>query len=113
MRIQVPSVWKKCRIRRIILKAKNRTGERRFQILRQIQINNIYEGIDAVWKGREKGGVQYDFVVKPNANPNQIEWEIEGAESVEIDEKGDLLIKTEFGDIRQQKPFTYQKNQTV
>ena len=67
------------------------------------------QGIDAVWKGKENGGVQYDFVVEPNANPNQVEWEIDGAESVEIDEKGDLLIKTEFGEIRQQKPFTYQE----
>lgn len=77
---------------------------------RQIQINNVYEGIDAVWHGKENGGVQYDFVVKPNANPNLIEWEIKGAESVEMDGKGtDLLIKTEHGTIRQQKPFTYQE----
>ena len=76
---------------------------------RQIQMNNIYQGIDAVWKGKENGGVQYDFVLEPNADPNRIEWEIDGAESVEIDEQGDLLIKTEFGNIRQQKPFTYQE----
>ncbi len=74
----------------------------------KIRVNNIYEGIDVVWKGKENGEVQYDFVVKPHVNPNQIEWKIEGAESVEIDEKGDLLIKTEFGEIRQQKPFTFQ-----
>ena len=56
---------------------------------RQIRMNNIYQGIDTVWKGKVNGEVQYDFVVEPNANPNQVEWEIEGAESVEIDEKGD------------------------
>ena len=55
---------------------------------RQIQINNVYQGIDAVWHGKENGGVQYDFVVKPNANPNQIEWKIEGAQSVELNGKG-------------------------
>lgn len=77
---------------------------------RQIQINNVYDGIDTVWHGRENGGVQYDFIVKPNANPNQIEWSIEGAESVELESTGKgLLIKTEHGAIRQQKPFTYQE----
>lgn len=77
---------------------------------KKIQMKNVYQGIDTVWKGKENGGIQYDFVVKPNANPNQIEWEIKGAESVEIKDNGDLLVKTEFGTIKQQKPFTYQEN---
>lgn len=84
-----------------------RTGIPNFK---KVRINNVYQGIDTVWHGRENGVVQYDFIVKPNANPNQIEWEIKGADSVEIDEKGDLLIKTEQGTIRQQKPFTFQKD---
>ncbi len=74
----------------------------------QVRTNQVYEGIDMVWHGKENGGVQYDFVVEPNANPNQIEWQIKGASAVELTAEGDLLIKTEFGEIKQNKPFTFQ-----
>ncbi|MEJ7849437.1 MAG: SBBP repeat-containing protein [Pyrinomonadaceae bacterium] len=74
-----------------------------------VRTNQIYEGIDMVWHGKEKGAVQYDFVIQPNANPNQIEWKIQGATGIELSAEGDLLIKTEYGDIRQNKPFTYQE----
>ncbi len=73
-----------------------------------VQMNNVYEGIDLVWRGKEQGGVQYDFVVAPNANPNQIGWDVKGAKEVELTAEGDILIKTEYGDIKQNKPFTYQ-----
>ena len=80
---------------------------------RQVRANSIYEGIDMVWYGKPQGGVQYDFVIAPNANPNQIEWEIKGASDVELTAEGDLLIKTEYGEIRQQKPFSYQETNGV
>ncbi len=73
-----------------------------------VRTNQVYQGIDMVWYGREQGGVQYDFVVEPNANPNQIEWQVKGASNIELDAEGNLLIKTEHGDITQNKPFTYQ-----
>ena len=79
---------------------------------KQIRMENVYQGIDTVWQGKADGEMQYDFVVEPNANPNQIEWEIEGAESVEIDEKGDLLIKTEFGTIASKNHFHIRNKQT-
>lgn len=73
-----------------------------------LKTSAIYPGIDIVWQGKEKGGVQYDFVVEPNADPTQIEWKIEGARSFAITEEGDLLIHTDQGDIRQQRPYTFQ-----
>jgi hypothetical protein len=74
-----------------------------------LRSNQVYEGIDMIWHGKENGAVQYDFVVNPNANPKQIEWKIQGATDVELTADGDLLIKTEYGDIKQNKPFTYQE----
>ena len=73
-----------------------------------LRTNNIYPGIDMVWHGKEKGGVQYDFVIEPNADPAQIEWKIEGARSFSITDEGDLLIHTDQGDISQERPFSYQ-----
>ncbi|MGE3465591.1 MAG: beta strand repeat-containing protein [Pyrinomonadaceae bacterium] len=75
----------------------------------QVRIADVYQGIDTVWYGRENGGVQYDFVVAPNADPGQIKWEVKGAQSVELDAEGSLIIKTEYGDIKQNKPYTYQE----
>jgi len=75
---------------------------------RRVLVNDIYDGVDMVWQGKTRGEVQYDFIVKPNANPAKIEWRIEGARNVSIDADGSLLIDTELGAIRQGKPFSYQ-----
>ncbi len=83
-----------------------RTGVPNFA---RIMTENIYNGVDMVWKGREQGGIQYDFVVAPAADPNQIEWEIEGADNVSLDAEGGLVIETEAGVMKQSKPFTFQE----
>lgn len=78
-----------------------------------IRMNGVYEGIDVVWQGRSQSEVQYDFIVSPNANSQQIEWEIDGAEEIRLSADGDLIIKTEVGELRQRKPFTYQETDGV
>lgn len=75
----------------------------------QVRMTDVYEGIDAVWEGRGNGGAQYDFVIAQNSDPNQIKWEIKGARSVELDADGNLLIRTEHGDLKQYKPRAYQE----
>ncbi|MGB7201568.1 MAG: SBBP repeat-containing protein [Pyrinomonadaceae bacterium] len=74
----------------------------------RVTAENIYDGVDMVWQGKAENEVQYDFIVQPNVNPNQIEWEIEGAENVSLDAEGNLLIETEVGVMKQGKPFSYQ-----
>jgi hypothetical protein len=80
---------------------------------RGVRMENIYQGIDVVWRGIAANKVQYDFVVEPDADPRRIAWKVEGADSVSINEEGDLLIATEFGAIRQQKPYSYQETEGV
>ncbi|MEZ5422880.1 MAG: SBBP repeat-containing protein [Pyrinomonadaceae bacterium] len=75
---------------------------------RRVETRGIYNGVDMVWHGRERGGVQYDFIVQPGADASQIGWDIRGARSAEIDAEGSLIIHTDYGDIRQARPFTYQ-----
>jgi len=75
---------------------------------RRVLVNDIYDGVDMVWQGKTRREVEYDFIVKPNADPAQIEWRIEGARNVSIDADGSLLIETELGALRQGKPFSYQ-----
>lgn len=74
-----------------------------------VRMNEVYSGIDVVWRGIDPGKVQYDFVVKPQANPDVIEWQVDGAKNISLDVEGNLLIATDFGTIRQQRPYSYQE----
>lgn len=76
-----------------------------------VTVEQIYDGINMVWHGKEGGAIQYDFVVEPYADPNAIAWEIEGADDVRIDDDGSLLIETAAGTIRQSRPFTFQDHE--
>jgi hypothetical protein len=89
---------------------KSRTNIPTYQ---SVRMDDVYQGIDVIWRGIAADKVQYDFVVRPNADPNAIEWRVEGADKVSLNDEGDLLIATEFGTIRQQKPYSYQETDGV
>lgn len=50
---------------------------------------------------------KYDFIVKPGANPLQIQWRYEGANSIAM-EDGNLYAHTPLGDVIERKPYAYQ-----
>ncbi len=79
----------------------------------RVIMQEVYPGVSMVWHGKEQGATQYDFVVEPNANADQIALEFDGAEQIEIDAEGNLLIHTEAGTIKQTKPFTYQETDGI
>ncbi|HLK21042.1 MAG TPA: SBBP repeat-containing protein [Bryobacteraceae bacterium] len=68
----------------------------------------VYPGIDAVFYGAG-AGLEDDFVVEPYADPAQIQLEFRGARKIRIDRRGDLLVETGAGTIRQRKPRVYQQ----
>ena len=75
----------------------------------KVKFEKIYDGVDLVYYGNQRR-LEYDFVVAPNADANQIKLNFEGAKSVKIDEKsGDLLLETALGTLRQHKPLAYQE----
>lgn len=78
------------------------------RMFNRVNYESVYDGIDMSFYSNERGEFEYDFIVKPNTNRNQITLEIEGAEDVRINERGDLEIETKAGVITQRKPFTYQ-----
>lgn len=77
---------------------------------RKVSYENVYEKVDFVLYVNENGKVQYDFIVKPGGNPQEINFAFQGAESIQIRDDGSLIVKTPFGDIEQGKPYTYQDN---
>src|SRR5262249_6894955 len=51
----------------------------------------------------------YDFVVAPGADPRQIRLRFDGAESLRLDDEGNLVISVEGGELVQAAPRVYQE----
>jgi hypothetical protein len=73
----------------------------------KVEYQNIYSGIDLVYYGNQRQ-LEYDFVVSPGSDPNQIKLAFEGAKEITLADSGDLILTTESGDVRLQKPLVYQ-----
>ena len=80
------------------------TGNRTF---RRVVAEELWPGIDLVWYG-EEGGLRYDFVVAPGADPGAIRMRIEGADVLRIRVTGELIIDTPAGELVQSVPVLYQ-----
>jgi hypothetical protein len=57
---------------------------------------------------RQRPELEYDFVVSPGADPNQIQLSFTGADSVRLDPAGNLVLQTGDTEIRQSAPYIYQ-----
>jgi carbohydrate binding protein with CBM6 domain/beta-propeller repeat-containing protein len=78
------------------------------QTYAKVHYQNVYPGIDLVYYGNQRK-LEYDFVVAPGADPKKIVLAFKGADKVEIDARGDLVLHSPGGDIRQHKPIVYQE----
>jgi Bacterial Ig-like domain (group 3)/Beta-propeller repeat len=74
----------------------------------KVEYQNVYAGINLVYYGNQQQ-LEYDFVVAPGANPNNIQLNFQGAESISLDAKGDLVLHTAIGDVLQHAPVMYQE----
>jgi len=74
----------------------------------RVTYRDLYPGIDLTYYGRE-GQLEYDFVVRPGADLRRILVRFSGAEKLEVDAQGDLLLRTGPDVIRQRKPIAYQE----
>jgi len=66
----------------------------------------LYKDIDYKIYGND-GFLKWDFIIKPNGDPNQIKLRYEGVPSL-ILSKGNLVIKTNASKIVEMKPYSYQ-----
>ncbi|MGE0361997.1 MAG: SBBP repeat-containing protein [Vicinamibacterales bacterium] len=70
-------------------------------------------GVDVVWYASAAGTLEYDVDVAPAADPAAIEFELEGAERLEVTETGGLRIHTGAGVVEQDRPVAYQDGRGV
>jgi hypothetical protein len=75
----------------------------------RVSARSVYEGIDLVLYA-QGGDLEYDFVVKPGADPKKIRLAFEGQRHMRVDDKsGDLVLTTVNGsELRQVRPKVYQ-----
>ena len=74
----------------------------------RVRYSGVYPGVDLVYYGQQRQ-LEYDFVVAPGADPDQIALGFTGANDIEIDAHGELVLHTAAGDVRQHKPVIYQE----
>ncbi len=73
-----------------------------------VEYRDVYPGIDVAYYGNN-GQLEYDFIVSPGVDPNAITLNFAGANGVDINPQGNLVVHTAIGDVVQQKPLTYQQ----
>jgi hypothetical protein len=73
----------------------------------RVAVSELYPGIDLVHYG--KGGrLEYDFVVKPGADPRAIRLAFTGQERIRIDRAGALVLAMGGRTVKHEAPFLYQ-----
>jgi len=69
---------------------------------------DLWPGIDLVYSGTVDR-LKYEFVLKPGATPEQIGLAYRGADSVVVNEAGQLEVSTPAGGFHDEKPYAYQE----
>lgn len=75
---------------------------------RQVRYRELYPGIDLLFFGTG-GQLEHDFVIAPGADPDAIRLRVHGADALEVEATGDLLLSVDGGQVRLLKPFIYQE----
>jgi hypothetical protein len=76
----------------------------------RLEFAEVYPGIDLVIRGRGRE-MEYDFVIAPGFDPDQIELELEGNQDAVLTPEGDLLIKAPHGEIKHHRPIAHQQQE--
>jgi hypothetical protein len=84
----------------------------------KVKYEGVYPGVDLVFYGNQRH-LEYDFVVAPGADPSAIALAVGAVREpprahrdapLQIAADGDLVIPTEGGEVRLQKPLIYQES---
>jgi hypothetical protein len=74
----------------------------------RIRYRNVYPGIDLVYYGNDRS-MEYDFDLAPGADPSQIQFDVKGADALNLDSTGNLVLTKGASELRFQTPALYQQ----
>jgi uncharacterized protein (TIGR03437 family) len=72
----------------------------------RVRYEQVLPGIDLEYYGQGRT-LEFDFLVAPFSDPSRINLRYDGARRIRLD-RGDLVIETETGELRQHRPRAYQ-----
>lgn len=70
-------------------------------------MNDLYDGVDLKLI-EQSSQLKYEFRVQPTIDPSVIQLEYVGQKQIYVNDHGDLIVKTELGEIIEEKPYAYQ-----
>ena len=73
----------------------------------RVKYLDVYPGLDLVYYGNQQQ-LEFDFIVAPGADPTAITLAFQGADKLEVDIRGDLILDMAGGHLRVHKPVIYQ-----
>src|SRR5437867_3160351 len=73
----------------------------------KVEYREVYPGVNLVYYGNQRQ-LEFDFIVAPGADPQRIRLGVEGAERLDLDAQGDLVVHTGGAQVRLQQPHVYQ-----
>jgi hypothetical protein len=74
----------------------------------KVEYQGIYPGIDVIYYGNQRQ-LEYDFVIAPASDPGLITIGFEGADNLEIDGEGNLILHNDGRDVIVHSPVIYQE----
>jgi hypothetical protein len=74
----------------------------------KVSFKDVYTGVDLVYYGNQ-GQLEYDFVVAPGADLTRIQLSIDGAEKLDADADGNLVLQVAGSEVHLRKPTVYQE----
>ncbi|MEJ2615086.1 MAG: SBBP repeat-containing protein, partial [Ignavibacteriaceae bacterium] len=78
----------------------------------KVLCEDIYTGINLVYYGN-KHSLEFDFILAPGTDPGSIKLGFEGTNEISIDTKGNLILKTDGGDVTLKSPIIYQEHNNI
>jgi RHS repeat-associated protein len=73
----------------------------------RVQYSDVYSGVDLIYYGNQHQ-LEYDLVVKPGSDPNQLSLAFDGMDAMSVGASGDISIVTKVGNLTFRKPMIYQ-----
>jgi hypothetical protein len=72
-----------------------------------VVLRQLWPGIDMVLYG-DRGQFEYDFLVAPGADSSRIAFDFSGADGLQLDADGNLVLSTTFGKLVHHTPVSFQ-----
>ena len=75
----------------------------------RVRYDDIYPGIDVVYYG-SRNRLEYDFILRPGADPGRIRLKLGGAGRLSLSPEGDLVLEEGGARLVQKRPSFYQQS---